>query len=290
MLRSSALILIMAVAMPVSVAFAPAPLAAQKSQDEARAHLGAAILEAFDIREIMAIMRLEGLDYAETLDTDLLGLRGGQGWARATQRIYAAEQMEEEFSGFFVNALPDDPETLALALEFYTSDRGQQFIGLENAARRAMLDDDIDDVAHERSVEMLAANDPRIGLIRDFILANDYIESNVAGGLNANFAFFQGLRESGAPEFDMPENQMLADVWAQEPEIRADTEEWLFAYLALAYQPLSDDELRAYIAFSETPQGGVVNRALFTAFDKVFNEISRDLGFEAGRVLSQQEL
>jgi hypothetical protein len=290
MLRRVALILVMSMTIPSGFVAAPAPAAAQDTAAAEHARIGAALLDAFDITEIMAILRLEGLDYAETLGADLLGGRGGQGWARAAERIYAQDRMQAEFTARFIDALPRDADLLALALDFYASPRGQTVIGLENAARRAMLDDDIDDVAHERAAELLAAGDPRMALIGDFIRANDYIDSNVAGGLNANFAFYLGLRDSGAPEFDISENEMLADVWAQEGAIRAETEEWLYAYLSLAYQPLSDDDLRAYTAFSETQQAGAVTRALFVAFDGVFNKISRDLGFEAGRVLSQQDL
>jgi hypothetical protein len=61
-------------------------------------------------------------------------------------------------------------------------------------------------------------------------------------------------------------------------------------YLAMAYQPLSDADLEAYIAFSRTPEGQVLNRALFAAFDALFNALSRDLGLAAARLMAGQDL
>jgi hypothetical protein len=299
MLHRPSLIRVMVLVLALGVGTWPAsPVAAQTNEprtpdaqtSETVQAQAAALLEALDIAEIVAILREEGLSYAEKLDADLLGLRGGRGWARAADRIYGAGRMETTFSQLFAEALPQDPELVALALDFFASERGQRFITLENAARRAMLDDDIDEAARAHAAEKVADNDARLGLIRAIIDANDYIESNVAGGLNSNFAFFLGLRDSGAPQFDLADADILADVWAQEQVIRDDVEEWLVAYLSLAYRPLPDDDLRAYAAFAETAQGRAVNLALFAAFDTLFNTISRELGFEAGRVLSQQDL
>ena len=59
--------------------------------------------------------------------------------------------------------------------------------------------------------------------------------------------------EGGALE--MSEGEILADVWAQEEDTRADTEEWLYGFLLLAYQPLSDDQLDDYVALSASPEG-----------------------------------
>jgi len=291
----SALILVMALATGLAGGLPGVPggtngaAVSQTAAAQDDAHV-ADLLAAFQMPEVIAILREEGLAYAETLDADLLGGRGGPGWERATARIYDAARMEARFAEIFAAALPADEDLRAQALDFFASDRGQRLITLENEARRAMLDDDIDEAARDHAAARREADDPRIALIGRFIAVNDYVESNVAGGLNANFAFYLGLRDSGTAAFDLPESEMIANVWSQEQVIRDDTEEWLYAYLFMAYQPLPDDDLRAYIAFSETPAGQAVNRALFSAFDTLFNAISRSLGEEAGRVLSQRDL
>jgi len=88
----------------------------------------------------------------------------------------------------------------------------------------------------------------------------------------------------------MSEDQILADIWGQEPAIRTDTEEWIYSYLALAYQPLSDDDLQTYTAFFLTAEGVALNRALFVAFDEMFVAVSLALGQGAAGYLAGQEL
>jgi hypothetical protein len=132
--------------------------------------------------------------------------------------------------------------------------------------------------------------DPRLALIRDFAVAGDLIEMNVAGAMNANLAFYQGMADSGGAAAEMTEEEILSDVWGQEPQVRADTEEWLFPYLVMAYEPLSDEDLEAYTAFWESAAGKRLNTALFAAFDVVFTDISRDLGRAAARQMQGDDI
>ena len=83
---------------------------------------------------------------------------------------------------------------------------------------------------------------------------------------------------------------MLADVWSQESDIRAETEGWLYPFLALAYKPLSDADMQAYLTFSESEASRVMNAAMFAAFDEMFRDISRDLGRAAADMLSGQDI
>jgi len=137
---------------------------------------------------------------------------------------------------------------------------------------------------------MRVDNDPRIGQLAEFIAANDLLESNVVGALNANFAFYLGLSDGGAFPNPLSQDQMLSEVWSQEGVIREDIEEWLFSFLSLAYQPLSDADLQAYIDISNTPEGQAMNQALFVAFDGIFDEISRELGLAVAQVMAGQDL
>ncbi|NNE89816.1 MAG: hypothetical protein HKN27_17245, partial [Silicimonas sp.] len=114
-----------------------------------------------------------------------------------------------------------------------------------------------------------------------FVEANNLIDLNVSGALNANLSFYNGLAAGGG--FDLPQDEILADVWESADAIREDTNEWIFGYLTLAYDPISDAALADYIALSETPSGKAMNRALFAAFDDLFRGISYDLGKAASR-------
>jgi hypothetical protein len=91
-----------------------------------------------------------------------------------------------------------------------------------------------------------------------------------------------GMSATGAYGTVVPEDQIMSDIWAQEAQIREDTTAWLYAFLGLAYDPLTEAELETYIDFLESPAGQRLNAALFVAYDKVFRPVSYDLGRAAG--------
>ena len=131
---------------------------------------------------------------------------------------------------------------------------------------------------------------PRLALVGRFIDVNGLVDFNVSGALNANYEFYFGLVDGGAFPFEMTEEQVLADVWSQEDEIRAETEDWLYSYLAMAYEPVSDADLTAYIDMSETAAGKALNQALFAAFDVLYRQISRDLGLAAAQMVAGEDI
>jgi hypothetical protein len=89
---------------------------------------------------------------------------------------------------------------------------------------------------------------------------------------------------------DLSADQVLYLVWAQEPSIRLDVEDWSESYFLLAYAPLTEEELQTYIDYVSTPLGQAFNRALFQAFDTVFSDISKSVGRALGRRLNAEEL
>jgi hypothetical protein len=99
-----------------------------------------------------------------------------------------------------------------------------------------------------------------------------------------------GMASTGAYGREMPEEQILSDIWAQEDQIRSDTSTWLYAYLGLAYAPLTEAELAAYVEFWESPSGKTLNAALFRAFDPTFRQVSYDLGRAAGRAIQGRDI
>lgn len=152
-----------------------------------------------------------------------------------------------------------------------------------------MLDDAVETAAKDKALIARADKSARFDLIAEFVDTNDLIETNVVSTLNTNFAFYSGLVK-GAIDESMTETQILADISNQEPEIRANTTEWINAYLLLAYDPATDDEIRDYIAFSKTDAGVQINDALLAAFDEYFKTVSNNLGFEASRAMISAEL
>ncbi len=289
---------LLALAALVSPAFAgsaptagapPSSDAQAETRAQARAPLvNAALAKAMNLDATLEIMRLEGLDYGAGIAQRMFPGKDGAAWHANLARIYAPDRLWASFGPAFDAALAGHDTAPILA--FFQSGLGRKVVALEISARRAELDKSVEDMALQALAQMRAAQDPRLDLLREFIEANDLVELNVEGALNSNFAFYRGLEQGKALPRDMTEEQMLRDVWAQEDDIRRENVDWLYSYLALAYQPLSDDELRAYIAFSRTPGGRLINAALFAAFDKMFDDVSRALGQAAAREINGRDL
>ncbi|MBN2907290.1 MAG: DUF2059 domain-containing protein [Rhodobacteraceae bacterium] len=246
------------------------------------------LLQALALPDLVAIMREEGLSYGDELEDEMFPGRGGDRWDAAVADIYDGGRMEEVLRGALARELADTD--LTPLTEFFTSPDGARIVSLELSARRALLDPEVEKASMQRLEEMQADGAPRLEMIEQFIAVNDLLETNVAGALNANYAFYTGLADGRAFDFELTEQQMLSDVWGQEPEIRTDTHDWLLSYLAMAYQPLSDDVLARYIALSQTPEGQALNAALFVGFDVAFTGISRQLGLAAAQFISGQDI
>lgn len=250
----------------------------------------ARLAEDLRVDELIAVIRLEGLDYGAQMEEDLLSGKGGSSWQAAVARIYDARAMRVHFDGAFARSIGAAEDTVQDILEFFGTPLGDRILVLEIEARRSLLDPAVEEAARARLEDMIVEEDPRLDLLQRFAEVNQLVESNVSGALNANLALFQGMAEIGDLTENMTEEQMLADVWAQEPEIRTETEEWLMSYLALAYGPLSDEELGTYIHFCETEAGQKLNSALFAAFDQVFTGISRNLGRAVARQMIGEDI
>ncbi|WP_333712816.1 DUF2059 domain-containing protein [Yoonia sp.] len=246
------------------------------------------LYDALGLPEIIAIMQQEGIDYGQELAAEMLPGGGGADWRNMVAAIYDLDTMEEEVRGAFAEGIVD--ADLDSMLDFFTSDRGARIIGLEITARRAMLDESVEEASRDAAALQIMDETPRYQAIRAFIETNDLIENNVVGALNSSYAFYMGLIDGGVMPPGVTGDTALNDVWAQEPEIRDKTTEWVYAFLLMAYQPLSDEDLAAYQAFSETAAGQALNGALFTAFDGMFEDISRALGLAASRFMQTQEL
>ena len=243
------------------------------------------LFDAIGTLELIEIMNSEGVDQSDEIRESMFPQRG-RGWRPIVESIYDTGRMADEFRAAFDAELADSDVTPLLA--FFTSELGREIIALELSAREALLDEDVEEAAREAFVDLEADDPERHGAIEAFVDDNDLIELNVAGALNASLAFYRGLADGG--RFGLTEEDMLRDVWAQEPAIRAETTDWMLPYLAMAYEPLSDDELQAYKALSMSEAGRDLNRALFAGFDTVFNRISYSLGSAASRFMQGDDI
>lgn len=286
-LRPAALMLCLAVPM-----LAAPPLIAETTVPQAAtapARL-AALSEIFQIAPMLDVLKAEGLTYGADLDAEMLDGQGGPVWQAKVGAVYDVGQMRRIYDRTMLAELGTDPGALAAIEAFFATDLGGKVMALELEARRTLLDKTAEAAAQQAFDAVKTAGGARVTVLTDFAEVNDLIESNVMGALNSNLAFYRGLAAGGAFDDAMTEDQMLAEVWSAETDVRAETEDWLYPFLNLAYQPLTEAEMQGYVAFSGTDAGQKLNRAMFVAFDAVFTEISYDLGLALGREMQGQAL
>ncbi len=266
------------------VGLVPAPAPAQGAE-AARIE---PLYQALAMPDILQIMRLEGLEYGRELAQELFAGQSNPGWSGTVSEIYDVERLDAVVRAALLREL--EGHDLAPMVAFFESDLGARIIGLEMSARTAILEPEIESLAQEVLDTLRYENPPRLALLEAFEAANDLIENNVVGAMNSNYAFYVGLSEGGAFGEAFAEEDIIADVWSQEATIRVETEDWLMAYLALAYQPLTDAELREYVAFSRTGAGIALNRAIFDAFDDMYVAVSMALGAAAADYMAGKDL
>lgn len=260
-------------------------LAGSATADETQAQFEA-LLNALQIEETVHVMHDEGVAYGKEVGADMLPDADAVSWQRVVNRIHDADKMRALVERGFADALAG--EDLTPMLDFLQTLRGQNIVGLEIAARRAFLDSAVEEAARDRLEQRRDENAPVLEQIAQLIRDSDLIERNVTGALNSNLMFYNGLVDGGALE--MSQDDILSDVWSQEDTVREDARDWMNAFLLMAYEPLEPEDLQAYVEFYRTPAGRVLNRAMFDAFNRMYEELSYILGRAVARHMQSEKL
>ena len=278
------------VAQPVWQAAGPAETIVVRSGPQAAVERPgfAGLWQVLRLSDVIAIMAREGQAYGDSLGKDMFPSRVGPAWTAEVARIHDSARMEDVFRQDLAAALGE--ADIAPMLAFFDTSAGRHITGLEISAREAMLDEAVEEASRDMAETLQARNPTLFGAISEFVEVNDLVEMNVAGAMNANMAFYMGLMDGNPDRDDMSEGEILAEIWAQEPDIRVETETWVYSYLALAYRPLPEGMLAEYTRFSRSDAGRVLNAALFAAFDTLFVDISRDLGRAVAARMVGEEL
>ncbi|NBO20724.1 MAG: biotin/lipoyl-binding protein [Rhodobacteraceae bacterium] len=138
--------------------------------------------------------------------------------------------------------------------------------------------------------QMQAKSPARAALLNRLARAGDLIDANVAATMNADLAFYRAMARAAHPDRSINDADLLAQIAAQEGDVRRTTAEWLFPFMALAYRDLPDADLAAYADFAESGSGRQLNRAMFAAFDAVYARISTELGRAVAQALVGQDI
>ncbi len=243
---------------------------------------------ALGLPEVIQIMRDEGLIYGDELAETMFPGNIGVDWKLMVEEIYNISEMTDAALSELDKLL--ETNHIDALIDFFEGDLGAEIVRLEISARHALLDAETEEANKANVMRLIASQSPRIDHLMQFIEDNNLLESNVVGALNSNFAFLSGLADGGAYPQTSTDDQILSEIWEQEPDIRRETSEWLISFLSLAYSPLSDADLAVYFAFSKTDAGQALNIALFAGFDDMFEGISYALGRAAAEMMSREEL
>lgn len=264
-----------AICLSVSLVIGAGPALAQSAPPLREDTL--AMLDAIGMEQSINIMVQAGVRDGRGLEDDLFPGRGGAAWGGVVDRLYAPDTLR----AYFYEGFPEDRLAQDRAAEitaFFSSDLGERIVEGELTAWEAITDQAVEDAANEVYFQHLAEANPRLELLERFTEVNGFVDFNVMGALNANFAFLRGMSDGGAYERPIPEDMILTQVWQSEPDIREDTILWLYSFQLMAYADLTDEELEAYIAFSESEAGQLYNSTVFAGYDAVFSEMSYRLG------------
>lgn len=271
---------------------AAAPLSAQEAPapGDGMASPAATLADVLQLDALFAVIAEEGARSGQDLDAAMLGGQGGPGWAEAVARAHDPAALRQAFDAAIGPALTANPGAEAAALAFFGSDLGRRIVTLEIEARRTLLDTPAREAAEVRAERMGETRDPRLRLIRRLAEAGDMIERGTAASLSSYLAFNEGLVAMAPAGLAGRAGDLSAEVYAQEGQLRTDTAVWLISFMVLAYAPLTDAELEAYVDFAESPGGQAFNAALFLAFEQVMTPVSRALGEAAGLRLAGRDI
>ncbi len=241
------------------------------------------LAHAMKLDQIVEILIDEGMVHQSELEESLLDGAGGPFFQAQVQKIYSHYWMKDRLTEAFANGMTK--EQLDQAIVFFESDLGQTIVSLENSARQAFADEAIEEMATD-AYQNSDGQGVLYDLVEEYIQVNDLIDQNVQGALSADYNFFLGLYGDTIAEYET----VLDELLAQKDTMAADTTTWLYSFLLLAYQPLSEAQMRENIAFSRTETGQALNAALFNGFDEMFDGISFRLGEAVAQVLKSSDL
>ncbi len=248
-----------------------------------------AVLDALRLEPLLEQMQAEAVETGRELAEQMLPGRDTGGLTATIAGLNAPGRLSPRIRDRFAAALPVAEAGDILA--YFTSPLGERVVSLELSARSALQSDGLEDEVLER-LDQLGRDDPdRVAMFDRYITSNELVERNVVGALNANVAFLTAIREVLSDFGTLPsDGDVYEQVSAQEPEIRETTQNWVRAFVGLAYQPLSDGELERHVDFAETEAGRALNNALFAAFDEIFEEVSASTGAALAQQMISDEL
>jgi len=241
---------------------------------------------ALHMDEVVAVMRQEGLEEAETTAEMYLKNSVRNNFDSAVDALYAEASIKRQLlKGLRAALAKADAE---LALDFYRTSLGVLVGQLETTGRVAISNDAVEEMAISIAQDALQAKDERAEILQSAAEEMGLTEYNLSGAFAARFAFLSGLAE--ADELGINQDQIIELIARDKDSLRAEIDKWVLGYVYMAYRPLSDTELSDYLAFQMSSIGKALNQALFESFNAVSIHNAGQLGKLLATALQARDL
>ena len=233
------------------------------------------LYSALRLDEIVQIIKTEGIHEANTTAEIYLKSKGQTGTFRKDiEKLYDRTNISTFLLDGVANRLTEDDAQSALA--FYSGSLGAKIAQLEASARLAISDDAVESVAIEIAKAAGSKDHQRYKTLTKNIEDLELVEHNMKGAFASQYGFLTEL--SQADDIDLSQDQILSMLSANEQKLRGEISAWLIGYSYMAYQPLSDEELDAYLDFLTSKPGKALHKALFDVFNALSVETASALG------------
>jgi hypothetical protein len=235
------------------------------------------ILLALKLDRLFEEIREEGLIAAKEMQGDLKNSQSVVGWSKNINEIYSTKLMKDYFKKELTNL-----ESLSIflpAINFYEKPLGVKIIENELITRIKIRDDGEKEKARNTVKQLKYLKPYRFKLYNEIINANGFIEDNISSSMNSNLAFYEGYA-SGLATSDrsLTEREMISRIWLNQSETRKRMTDWVLNFSVTSFKNLNDNELREYLAFSNSKSGRYLSNNINFIFDKLFKIQSYKLG------------
>lgn len=245
-----------------------------------------ALYDALYLDVLVDVIVAEGQDQIRETADMYLSERSSDPFITQAGAFYAPDTIKAKLIAGLDDGMTDAQVDLALA--FFTSDLGCLAAELEASARVAISDPAVEDDAMAAAARARRDADPRIAQLQSFMTDMDLVDLNLAGAMTAQYHFLMPLIE--VDRLGLSQAEIFALIEESRREVTTSIQEWLIAFLYMAYRPLSDDQLAMYLQYQTSQNGHALNQALFDMFNAIDRDASAFMGTALAQALQSQEL
>ena len=232
------------------------------------------LYDALYLQKIIKTLHNEGIEHAIESGKVYLGQDyDADSFENAVKKIYNLKMMDNFTRKGLIQKL--SKEKAEVALKFFSKGLGARVALLETSARSAISYKEVEAAAVQMAKDAKNEDTARYSMLEQNIKDLELVELNMTGAFSAQYAFLSNL--SALDEMPLGNDDIVTLLLESEEEMRQDIVDWLMGFTHMAYTPLSDEELKAYLTFLTSADGKALNLALFHIFNGLSIQTSGDL-------------